>query len=211
MHSPEKQVICQISKLEKAGTKIKRQRGKRGIILEGSKLFSLIIIGLFSAIFLLSLYESGDLSWVTNDDIGNCGGENKLSPSDVMQRIYENDSDFQNLTKGNYSGSGGIFNETGKSIAYIRINGWYIHEVTVELQNGTLKNLGPDVSMGELDREADSLNGSVISIYPQITGGEFYMITIDTPNGTVKSIEKVDELPEWTTETVIEEVSEDEP
>jgi hypothetical protein len=37
------------------------------------------------------------------------------------------------------------------------------------------------------------------------------MITIDTPNGTVKSIEKVDELPEWTTETVIEEVSEDEP
>jgi len=174
-------------------------------------LFSLIIIGLFSAIFLLSLYESGDLSWVTNDDISNCGGENRLAPSDVMQRIYENDSGFQNLTKGNYSGIGAIFNETGESVAYIRINGWYIHEVTVELQNGTLKNLGPDVSMEELYREADSLNGSVISTYSQMTGGEFYMITIDTPNETVKSIEKMDELPEWTTETVIKEVLEDGP
>ena len=174
-------------------------------------MLSLIIIGLFSAIFLLSLYEPGDLSWVTNDDIGNCGGENRLSPSDVMQRIYENDSDFQNLTKGNYSGSGGIFNETGKSVEYIQVNGSYIHEATIKMQNGTLKTIGPDSSEENLYREADSLNGSIISIHSQMTGGEFYMITIDTPNGTVKSIEKVDELPEWTTETVIEEVSEDEP
>ncbi|AKB82555.1 hypothetical protein MSBR3_1977 [Methanosarcina barkeri 3] len=173
-------------------------------------MFSLIIIGLFSAIFLLSLYESGDLSWVTNDDIGNCGGENRLAPSDVMQRIYENDSAFQNLTKGNYNyEGGGIFNETGESIGYIRIN--YFYEVTIEMQNGTvLKSIETENSLEDLYKEADAQNRS-ISIYPQITGGEFYMITIDTPNETVKSIEKVDELPEWTTETVIEEVSEDEP
>lgn len=36
-----------------------------------------------------------------------------------------------------------------------------------------------------------------------MTGGEFYMITVDTPNGTVKSIEKVDELPEWTAEVEV--------
>ncbi|HWQ49526.1 MAG TPA: hypothetical protein VN414_11390 [Methanosarcina sp.] len=65
--------------------------------------------------------------------------------------------------------------------------------------------------MEELYREANYLNGSVISTYSQMTGGKFYMITIDTPNETVKSIENVDKLPEWTTETVIEDVSEDEP
>ncbi len=77
------------------------------------------------------------------------------------------------------------------------------------MQNGTLKTLGPDNSLENLYREADSLNGSVTSTYSQMTGGEFYMITVDTPNGTVISIEKVDELPEWTTETVIKEVLED--
>ncbi len=65
----------------------------------------------------------------------------RLNLAETMQRIYENDSDFQNLTKGNHSGIGAIFNETEESIAYIRINGWYIHEVTVELQNSTLKTL----------------------------------------------------------------------
>lgn len=120
-----------------------------------------------------------------------------------------NDNDFQNLTKGNYSGAGVIFNETGESVGYIRINGWYIHEVTVEMQNCTLKTIGPADSLEDLYREADSLNGSVISIFSQMIGGEFYMITVDTPNGTVISIEKVDELPEWTTETAIKEVSED--
>lgn len=178
--------------------------------MDGSKWFSLIIIGLFSAIFLLSLYESGDLPLGMNDT-GNSGEMDRLDPLVTMQRICENDSDFQNLTKGNYSGPGGIFNETGESVAYIQINGWYIHEVTVELQNGTLKNLGPDVSEEKICKEADSLNGTVISTYSQMTGGEFYMITIDTPNETVKSIEKVDELPEWTTETTITEVSEEEP
>lgn len=145
------------------------------------------------------------------NDADDFGGIDRKPASQVLYEIYENDSYFQNLTKGNYSGTGAIFNETGESVVYIRINGWYIHEVTVELQNGTLKNLGPDVSMEELYREADSLNGSIISIHSQMTGGEFYMITIDTPNGTVKSIEKINELPEWTTETIIEEVSEDEP
>lgn len=145
------------------------------------------------------------------NDADDFGGIDRKPASQVLYEIYENDSDFQNLTKGNYSGTGVIFNETGESVVYIRINGWYIHEVTVELQNGTLKNLGPDVSMEELYREANSLNGSVISTYSQMTGGKFYMITIDTPNETVKSIEKMDELPEWTTETVIEDVSEDEP
>jgi len=77
------------------------------------------------------------------------------------------------------------------------------------MQNDTLKTIGPDDSLEDLYREADSLNGSVTSTYSQMTGGEFYMITVDTPNGTVKSIEKVAELPEWTTETVIKEISED--
>lgn len=170
--------------------------------MDGSKWFSLIIIGLFSAIFLLSLYESGDLPLGMNDS-DDFGGIDRKPASQVLHEIYENDSDFQNLTKGNYSGTGAIFNETGKSIVYIRINGWYIHEVTVELQNGTLKNLGPDVSEEKLCREADYLNGTVISTYSQMTGGEFYMITIDTPNETVKSIEKVDELPEWTAEAEV--------
>jgi hypothetical protein len=129
---------------------------------------------------------------------------------EVLRRIYENDSDFQNLTKGNYAGAGtAIFNETGESIVYIRINGSYVHEVTFEMQNGTLKTIGPSDSLGDLYREADSLNGLVVSIDSRITGGEFYMITIDTPNETVTSIEKVNELPEWSKDPII--VSEDEP
>jgi hypothetical protein len=129
---------------------------------------------------------------------------------EVLRRIYENDSDFQNLTKGNYAGAGtAIFNETGESVVYIRINGSYVHEVTFEMQNGTLKTIGPSDSLGDLYREADSLNGSVVSIDSRITGGEFYMITIDTPNETVTSIEKVNELPEWSNDPII--VSEDEP
>ena len=74
------------------------------------------------------------------------------------------------------------------------------------MKNGKLKTIGPDDSLEDLYREADSLNGSVISVNSQITGGEFYIITIDTPNETVKSIEKVDKLPEWTgTEEVVSE------
>jgi len=137
------------------------------------------------------------------NDVDNYGGINREPGSEILRKIYVSDSDFQNLTKGNYTYEVGIFNETGESVAYIRINGWYIHEVTVELQNGTLKNLGPDVSEEKLCKEADYLNGTVISTYSQMTGGEFYMITIDTPNETVKSIEKVDELPEWTAEAEV--------
>jgi len=129
-----------------------------------------------------------------------------------MHRIYANSSDFQNLTNGNYAASGAIFNETGESVGYIRCTARsYVYEMTIEMQNGTTKTIGPSGSLEDLYREADSLNGSVIFLDSQITGGELYMVTVDTPNETVKSIEKIDELPEWTTETVIEEVSEDEP
>ncbi|AKB52534.1 hypothetical protein MSBRW_3281 [Methanosarcina barkeri str. Wiesmoor] len=161
-----------------------------------------MIFGFLSAIILLSLYGSGNLPLGMND-VDNYGGINREPGSEILRKIYVSDSDFQNLTKGNYTYEVGIFNETGESVAYIRINGWYIHEVTVELQNGTLKNLGPDVSEEKLCKEADYLNGTVISTYSQMTGGEFYMITIDTPNETVKSIEKVDELPEWTAEAEV--------
>jgi len=179
--------------------------------LDGSKWSSLMIVVLLSAIFLLSLFESGDLSWGT-DDIDNCGETNRLDASETMRRIYANDSDFQNLTKGNYAGAGtAIFNETGESVVYVRINGSYIHEVTFEMQNGTIKTIGPSDSLEDLYREADSLNGSVVSIDSQITGGELYMITIDTPNETVASIKKVNEseLPEWGRDPII--VSEYEP
>ena len=179
--------------------------------MDGSKWSSLMIVVLLSAIFLLSLFESGDLSWGT-DDIDNCGETNRLDASETMRRIYANDSDFQNLTKGNYAGAGtAIFNETGESVVYVRINGSYIHEVTFEMQNGTIKTIGPSDSLEDLYREADSLNGSVVSIDSRITGGEFYMITIDTPNKTVTSIEKVNEyeLPEWCRGPII--VSEYEP
>ncbi|AKB27201.1 hypothetical protein MSSIT_0482 [Methanosarcina siciliae T4/M] len=179
------------------------------MVLDESKWLSMLILVFISAIFLLSLYESGNLSLGVND-VDNYGGINR-DVSEILRKIYVNDSDFQNLTKGNYSGAGAIFNETGESTVYIRINGWYIHKATIELQNGTSKTIGPSASMEELYKEADSLNGSVISTYSQITGGEFYVIIVDTPNETVKSIEKVDELPEWTTVAVIEEVSENEP
>jgi hypothetical protein len=134
----------------------------------------------------------------------NCDGTNRLDVAESLRRIYENDSYFQNLTKGNYSGAGtAIFNETGESIVYIRINGSYIHKVTFEMKNGTITTIGPSDSLEDLYREADSLNGSVISIDSLITGGELYMITVDTPNETVMSIEKVNELPEWAKDPII--------
>jgi len=74
-----------------------------------------VIIIFLSAIFLLSLYESGNLAWGTNN-INNCGGINREPGSEILRKIYVNDSDFQNLTKRNYSGAGAIFNETGESI-----------------------------------------------------------------------------------------------
>ncbi|WP_440948893.1 hypothetical protein ACSAZL_18000 [Methanosarcina sp. T3] len=162
----------------------------------------LVILGFLSAIFLLSLYESGYLPLGMND-VDNYGGIHREPGSEILRKIYVNDSDFQNLTKGKYTYEVGIFNETGESVAYIRINGWYIHEVTVELQNGTLKTVGPSDSLEDLYMEADSLNGSVISTSSKITGGEFYIITIDTPNGTVRSIEKVNRLPDWTAEAEV--------
>ncbi|HIH93506.1 TPA: hypothetical protein HA338_05530 [Methanosarcina acetivorans] len=170
-----------------------------------------MILGFLSAIFLLSLYESGNLSLGMND-VDNCDEINRLDIAEALRKIYSNDSDFQNLTKGNYTTPGAIFNETGESVVCIQINGWYIHEVTFELQNGTIKTIGPSESLEDLYREADSLNGSVVSVDSRITGGEFYMITIDTPNKTVTSIEKVsgyDELPEWARGPII--VSEYEP
>lgn len=95
-----------------------------------SKLSSLMIIILLSVIFLLSLYESVDLPWGRND-IHNCGGIDRKPASQVLSEIYVNDSDFQNLTKGNYAGvdaDGNIFNEIGESRGCVRIN--YVHEVT---------------------------------------------------------------------------------
>ena len=156
----------------------------------------LLIVLFLSGTLLLSLHESGKLPWGT-DDIDNRGGINRTPASVIMQEICLNDSDFRNLTKGNYTCPVAIFNETGESVRYIRINGWYIHKVTIEMQNGTLKTIETENSLEDLYKEADSLNGSVKSVHSQITGGEFYMVTINTPNGTVKSIEKVDELPEW--------------
>lgn len=149
------------------------------------------------------------MPWGKNDS-SNCAEIDRLDPSDTMRKIYENDSDFQNLTEGNYAGvnaDGNIFNETGESVSYIQVNGFYIHKVTIEMQNGTLKTIGPNSSLEDLYREADFLNGSVVSVHSQVTGGEIYMVIIDTPNGTVKSIEKVNELPEWTgTEKVEDEL-----
>lgn len=145
-----------------------------------------------------------------NFSADNYDETNRLDAAEALRRICRNDSDFQNLTKGNYAGAGtAIFNETGESIIYIRINGSYIHEITFEMQNGTIKTVGPSDSLEDLCREADSLSGSVVSIDSRITGGEFYMITIDTPNKTVASIEKVNELPEWSIDPII--VSEYEP
>jgi hypothetical protein len=146
-----------------------------------------------------------------NFSADNCDEINRLDAAETLRRICRNDKDFQNLTKGNYTAPGAIFNETGESVVCIRINGWYIHEGTSEMQNGTLKTIGPSDSLEDLYREADSLNGSVVSIDSRITGGEFYMITIDTPNKTVTSIEKVNEyeLPEWCRGPII--VSEYEP
>ncbi|WP_440956810.1 hypothetical protein ACSAZK_07935 [Methanosarcina sp. Mfa9] len=155
-----------------------------------------MIVLFLSGTLLLSLHESDKLPWGT-DDIDNHGGINRTPASEIMNEICLNDSDFRNLTKGNYTYEVGIFNETGESVRYIRINGWYIHKVTIEMQNGTLKTIETEGSLEDCYKEADSLYGSVKSVDSQITGGEFYMVTIDTPNGTVKSIEKVDKLPEW--------------
>ncbi|AKB23847.1 hypothetical protein MSMTP_0378 [Methanosarcina sp. MTP4] len=164
--------------------------------MEGSKWVMLLIVLFLSGTLLLSLHESGKLPWGA-DDIDNRGGINRTPASVIMQEICLNDSDFQNLTKGNYTCPVTIFNETGESVRYIRINGWYIHKVTIEMQNGTLKSIETEDTLDDLYKEVDSLNGSVKSVDSKITGGEFYMVTIDTPNGTVKSIEKVDKLPEW--------------
>ena len=167
-----------------------------------------MIVAIFFATISFLLYAVAHGS--DNLPVDNCSEIYRLAPSDTMQRIYENDSDFQNLTKGNYNNEGGgIFNETGESIGYIRIN--YFYEVTIEMQNGTvLKSIETENSLEDLYREADSQNRSIKSIHSQVTGGEFYIVVIDTPNGTVKSIEKVNELPEWTG-TIEEVVSEDEP
>lgn len=163
-----------------------------------------MIVAIFVATISFLLYAVAHGS--DNLPVDNCSEICRLAPSDTMQRIYVNDSNFQNLTKGNYKNEGGgIFNETGESIGYIRIN--YFYEVTIEMQNGTvLKSIETEGSLEDLYREADSRNRSIKSIHSQITGGEFYVITIDTPNETVISIEKVNELPEWT--GTIEEVDE---
>jgi hypothetical protein len=169
-----------------------------------NKIWTVLIVAISLATILFFFYEVDNRS--DNSSVNNCGGINRQPGSEILRKIYVNDSNFQNLTKGNYSSPGGILNETGESVAYIRINGSYIHEATIVMKNGTLKTIGPDDSLEDLYREADSLNGSVISVNSQITGGEFYIITIDTPNETVKSIEKVDKLPEWTgTEEVVSE------
>ena len=169
-----------------------------------NKIWIVLIVAISFATISFLLYAVAYGS--DNLPVDNCSEIYRLAPSDTMQRIYMNDSDFQNLTKGNYKNEGGgIFNETGESRGYIRIN--YFYEVTIEMQSGTvLQSIETEGSLEDLYREADSPNGSIKSIHSQITGGEFYMITVDIPNGTVKSIEKVNELPEWT--GTIEEVDE---
>lgn len=175
-----------------------------------NKLWTVLIVAISLATILFFFHEVDNCS--NNPSVNNCGGFDRRPASQVLYEICMNDGEFQNLTKGNYAAvnaDGNIFNESGESIAYIRVNGSYIHEVIIEMQNGTLKTIGPDSSLEGLYKEADFLQGSVISIHSQITGGEIYVVAIDTPNGTVKSIEKVSELPEWT--GTVEVVSENEP
>ncbi len=96
------------------------------------------------------------------NDVDNCGEIDRLNPTETMHRIYANSSHFQNLTNENYAISGIIFNETGKSVGYIRMNDSYVYEMTIEMQNGTTKNIGPSGSLEDFYKEADSLKGPLI-------------------------------------------------
>ena len=142
----------------------------------------LLIVGLF---FFHAI--SGFLDDESEDeDIGT----DRISGYDMINSIIVNNSCFKNHTCGLYSLERVLFNESGESVAYVRINGQYIRRATIELENGTIDSFEMKGSLERLYKMADSVNGSVRSVHSRITGGELYVVTIDTPNGTLKSIDK---------------------
>jgi hypothetical protein len=55
--------------------------------------------------------------------------------SEILRKIYMNNSNLQNLTGGTFFYAGGIFNETGESTAYIMTDQKEVYITKLETAN----------------------------------------------------------------------------
>jgi hypothetical protein len=159
-----------------------------------NKIWIVLIVAISLATILFFVYEVDNRS--DNPSANSCGGINRQSGSEILRKIYVNDSNLQNLTGGEYSFAGGICNETGESTAYLITDRKEVYIMTLETANGTVKSFKLNQEE-EIIKIAKEFNSNSYSVKREIIEVKIYKVTIDTPNKTVKSIEVVDKLPDW--------------
>lgn len=75
-----------------------------------NKIWTVLIVAISLATILFFFYEVNNRS--DNPSANNCGGINRQPGTEILRKIYVNNSNLQNLTGGTYSFAGGICNET---------------------------------------------------------------------------------------------------
>ncbi|ABN56084.1 MULTISPECIES: hypothetical protein [Methanoculleus] len=127
------------------------------------------------------------------DDEAAHGGIDRVSGYDRMTRILRNDSEVRDLVEGGYIFKAGVFNETGESVAFI----------SLPPLRQAASDSGPaareSIESYRVVTAVTDAGGETVGRESTVntTGWENYKIILDIPNGTVSSVDRVGQLPEW--------------
>lgn len=155
---------------------------KMGVLLG----VAVVLSATLSAFFLVCL------GCVDDDEVAP-GGIDRVSGYDQMTRIMRNDSEVRDLIEGGYIFKGGVFNETGESVAFICL------PPLRQAVSGSDTAAREGVDDSRVVTAVTDTGGETIGWKSTIntTGWENYKVTLDTPNGTVTSVERIEQPPEW--------------
>ena len=155
---------------------------KMGILLG----VAVVLSATLSVLFLESM-------GCADDDEAAHGGIDRVSGYDRMTRIMRNDSEVRDLVEGGYIFKGGVFNETGESVAFISLPP--LRQAASDPGSAARES----IESYRVVTTVTDASGETVGWESTIntTGWENYKIILDTPNGTVTSVDRVEQLPEW--------------
>lgn len=155
---------------------------KTGVVLA----IAVVLSATLSVLFLVSM-------GCADDDEAACGGIDRVSGYDQMTRIIRNDSEVRGLIEGGYIFKGGVFNETGESVEFISVPP--LRQSASDSDPEARESIDAyRVVTAVTDTSGETIGWEGTA---NTTGWENYKITIDTPNGTVTSVERREQPPEW--------------
>jgi len=128
-----------------------------------------------------------------DDDEAAHGGIDRVSGYDRMTRILRSDGEVRDLVEGGYIFKGGVFNETGESVAFISLPPLRQSELDPgSAARESIESYRVVTAVTDAGGETVGRESTV-----NTAGWENYRIILDIPNGTVTSVDRVGQLPEW--------------